>query len=123
MKFPNVTKEVESLYTGKASVYEFAYKDNGHGAMIMDDDDKYALVYEQIPCRISYERKETDSQDHYGDISQEIVMFCNPQYTIKPGSKIVFTQAGQTQDYECAGLRAMYVSHQEIKLETFRKRA
>ena len=121
MKFPNIKREVESLYTGRASVYDFVYTDNGHGAKAMSDEP--ALVYGNIPCRLSYERKDQVVQGNYGDINQEIVMYCNPKYDISPGAKIVITQAGNTEEYECAGLKAMYVSHQEIRLEAFRKRA
>ena len=121
MRFPDTKREVESLYTGKASVYDFVYQDNGHGAMVKSD--KPALVYGNIPCRLSYERKEQVIQGSYGDVNQEIVMYCNPKYDISPGAKVVITQAGSTQEYGCAGLKAMYVSHQEIRLEAFRKRA
>lgn len=121
MKFPDIKREVESLYTGTASVYDFVYEDNGHGAKAMSDEQ--ALIYGDIPCRLSYERKTQAAQGNYGNVDQEIVMYCNPKYAISPGAKIVITQAGNTQEYECAGLKAMYVSHQEIRLEAFRKRA
>ena len=120
MGIPDTTKEIESLYTGRASVYDAVYTDNGHGAKVRTDDE---LIYDQIPCRLSYDTKASNAQDIYGDISQSIVMYCNPKYDISPGAKIVITQAGSTQEYECAGLKAMYVSHQEIKLDVFRKRA
>lgn len=121
MGIPNAKKAIERLYTGVADVYDFRYTDTGHGAKTLSSEPEKVL--EGIPCRISYEIKEDNDQDSYGDVRQEITMFCDPSYEIKPGARIEVTQAGATQEYECAGLRAMYVSHQEIRLEAFRERA
>lgn len=118
---PNIKNELESLYDGKATVYDFAYVDNGHGAKVLSGTP--TKVYEDIPCRLSYENIEANTQDHYGDLVQEIVLFCDPSYKINPGAKITIEQAGGTFTYQCAGLRAMYFSHQEIKLTAYRERA
>ena len=118
---PDISTYLEGLYTGLATVYGFGYTDNGHGAKVLNASQ--TAVYTDIPCRLSYETKEPSAQDNFGNLEQEIVMFCDPSYTIAPGAKISITQAGITQDYECAGLRAMYLSHQEIRLTAHRKRA
>ena len=121
MGIPNIGKYLEVLYAGTATVYDYVSTDNGHGAKTAGVSQ--TATYTDIPCRLSYRDIEPGVGDHYSDIHQDIVMFCDPQYTINPGAKIIITQEGATQDYECAGLRAVYKSHQEIRLVAYRKRA
>ena len=121
MGIPNIKSAVESLYTGTASVYDFAYVDTGHGAKKLSSEP--TQTYKDIPCRLSHKALSPNEQDRYGNVEQETVMYCDPSYAIKPGAKITITQAGATTEYECAGLRAMYESHQEIRLTVFRRRA
>lgn len=121
MRIPNAKRYIEALYSGAADVYDFQYEDTGHGAKVLSSEPQ--LVYEGIPCRISYENREANDQDRYGDVRQEIVMFCDPSYRIRPGARIEVEQAGASQSYECAGKAAVYVSHQEIRLEIHRERA
>ena len=121
MGIPNIKSAVESLYTGTANVYDFAYVDTGHGAKKLSDEP--TLIHEGISCRLSHKTLSPNEQDRYGTIEQETVMYCDPTLAINPGAKITITQAGATTTYECAGLRAMYESHQEIRLKVFRGRA
>ena len=121
MGMPDITKEIETLYTGKATIYGAKYVDNGHGAKKLAQNSD--VEYENVPCRLSYDRTEANSQDRFGQVVQEIVLFLNPQYNVKTGAKIEVTQEGATHTYECGGLRAMYKSHQEIKLIAYRETA
>ena len=113
---PNTKKELETLYDGKATVY---CKDSSavdeYGITRQAD----VTVYTNIPCRISYRSKIKTEQDAVGALDQTIIMFCDVKYNIPAGSKIEFTQYGQTHTYKCSGLPARYQSHQEIELITY----
>ena len=119
MSLGQIKQAVASLYTGKATVYTAGYEINGHGAQ----ERSWSVVYENIPCRLSFDRKVPNDQDTTGLIIQDITMFCDPSYSIPPGSKIVITQNGQTRTYECSGPSAVYESHQEVELTAHRERA
>jgi hypothetical protein len=107
------------LYTGSATVYNYAYAKNEHG---VDVKQEY-IVFKDIPCRLSYDRKAVNSQDTVGDEVQDITMFCDPEYDIPAGSKIVITQAGVTRKFKCSSPAAVYESHQEVELTVYRGRA
>lgn len=121
MKIPSLKREINSLYTGKAKVYDFVYEATERGAKVKSREPK--LVLDDILCRLSYSSKVSTNQDTFGEVQQEIVLFCDPELVIKPGARIEVTQAGATETYECAGQAASYTSHQEIRLKLRGKKA
>ena len=114
-----IKQAIESLYAGKAKVYTTSYVTDAHGAQKRSQ----SVLYDAVPCRLSYDRKVPNDQDTYGMIIQDITLFCDPSYAIPAGAKIDITQNGRTTTYECSGQAAVYESHQEIELTALRKRA
>lgn len=105
----------ERLYTGKCDVY--VYCGNTKGVVKMQE----TLVFENIPCRLSYKNKNSSTEgEPASSKSQTIVLFISPDIDIKSGSKIVVTQNNKTVEYQSSGEPAMYQTHQEIMLELFK---
>lgn len=117
---PNIKSELQTLYDGTAKVYI-----KGNDAV--DEDgitrQRDEMLYESIPCRLSYKRKDSNEQSEVGVLNQIIVMICDTIYEIPSGSTIEFSQYGQVHTYKCSGLSAMYQNHQEIELITFEEHA
>lgn len=119
MSLGQIKRAIESLYTATATIYTTTYTKNSHGVQ----EKSRQPAYEDIPCRLSYDRKVANDQDTTGTIVQDITMFCDPSYDIPPGSKIVIAQNGRERTYKCSGQAAVYESHQEVELTAYRKRA
>ena len=109
-------KAVEKRYEGVCSVIEYQKytrenRSTGYREM---------PVAENLPCRLSYRRKTAVDQTEGGAaVSQEITVFLAPETEIKPGSKLIITQNGITEEYQCSGKPAVYQTHQEVCLEIF----
>ena len=107
-------KSVEQMYTGTCDVwsYEQYTKDNGATG------NKEVKLFEQQPCRLSYSSNTSaEPSSTLSDVRQDITLFIAPELAIKPGSKIIVTQAGKTAEYKSSGDPKMYESHQEVALE------
>ncbi len=111
-------KAIESTYSGQCTIKE--RRD------IKDEKTKISRkseisVVEDQPCRLSFEKIAAAVQtETAAAISQGIKLFLAPEITVKPGSKIVVTQAGVTGEYQLSGAAAVYETHQEIMLELFK---
>lgn len=119
MSLGQIKKELQTLYTGKATIYSYSYATGEHGVKQKGD----IPILTDIPCRLSFSRKAENEQDTTGSIVQDITMYCDPSYEIPSGSKIVITQNGVTRTYKCSSDPAVYESHQEVELTAYRKRA
>lgn len=109
-------KAQESLYFGKATVYEYKkIIDENHLAKFQE-----IVVLEEQLCKLSFESKKQSVQsESTNNITQVIKLFLSPDVTINPGSKITVTQDGVTRDFTNSGVSAVYPTHQEIMLELF----
>lgn len=121
MSLGQIKQALQTLYTGTATVYTYGYVTDERGAEVMSEEATEALT--DIPCRLSYDRKENNEQNTVGTIVQDITMHCDPSYDIPAGSKIVITQNGVTRTYKCSSKPAVYESHQEVELTAYRERA
>lgn len=113
-------KAIEMLYDRTFDLYQMrAEKQANHATQMVR-----VLVQSGIPCRISYSKVESakDSQTT-AHIAQAVTLFCAPEIEVLPGSKIVVTRKGATEEFECSGIPAKYESHQEIPLTTVERRA
>ena len=87
------------------------------------------VVYEDIPCRLSYEDNNNagwsySNQTEYADIKGKAVkLFVETEYDIKAGSKIKVTRLEKETLFKSAGEAARYLSHQEIVLELYDEEA
>lgn len=107
-------KTQEATYDGICTVVEYQ-KVKDHKTKMSTD--KEVVILEREPCRLSYSNisavEQTESAAKTAQITK---LFLSPDVRIKPGAKIVVTQAGIQQNYECSGVAAVYPTHQEIVL-------
>ena len=89
-----------TLYTGKCDVIEHQKYHDGNITRYKD-----VPVQTDQPCRLSYGSiPATDGADGGGAaLTQVTKLFLPPGVTVKPGSKLVVTQNGQTTAYSQSG--------------------
>jgi hypothetical protein len=77
--------------------------------------------YSNVPCRISFTSPITSFSPHssVNNINQNIKLFLDNQYSVKPGDKIIVTRNGLSLTYQYAGESNYYESHREIELKKF----
>lgn len=115
----SIRKAVESLYTGKCTVYE--YKEVTDTETFITDFEE-TEVLKDISCRLSYKSSTQSNESGAASaLNQEIKLFISPEIKIKEGSKIEVTQNGVTESYKNSGVPAVYSGHQEIILELFKE--
>lgn len=110
------TKEFEKHYDSKMTVQVFGTSN--------DDDDPFSDgdwqdYLTDVPCRIAQKRQiSTANEDVYAAAEISPYLYCNPKYSIPPGSKIFITNRhGVTNEYERSGESfASYATHQEFMI-------
>ena len=110
-KISLVKRAVEHLYDGRITVEEVRKEKNAKNITTL----VWSAVVEDVPCRVSYKTiAPAGRSDTVDSTAQTITLFTAPDIDIKPGSRIVVTQCGRTMRFSCAGIPAVYESHQEI---------
>lgn len=110
---------LEQGYEGRCSVYEYG---DVVDPVTRITSKQEAEVLSDIPCRRSYERLHvTDAAAGAPRQAIGIKLFLAPDVAIKPGSKLVVTQDGVTEQYAASGKPAVYPTHQEILLKLFER--
>ena len=111
----HVRRAVERLYKGVAVISELkAEKNEATGGELPA---KFVPVAEDVKCRLSFSTvRTTDESESTAAVVQVVKLFCSPDITIKPGSRITVEQEGRTTVYEASGAPAVYRSHQEVIL-------
>ncbi len=110
-----VRRAVERMYKGVAVIAEIRSEKNPATGGMMPP--KFVSVAEGVKCRLSFSTvKTTDESETTAAVVQVVKLFCSPDITIKPGSRITVTQEGRTTVFEASGAPAVYASHQEILL-------
>lgn len=107
----------EQLYTGRCTIAEYR--------QLRDEASKISsgsevVAYENLPCRLSYEKIVAAGEGRAAAVSQQVKLFLAPDIVVKPGSKITVEQDGHRQEFAASGEPAVYATHQEIMLEIFR---
>ena len=113
-------KALESLYKDRCDVYEKQKVRDEETKVISEQEIK---VYGQKRCRLSYQTVTSADQDKVPHQTQTILLFLEPELTIKPSSKIVVEHCGIQTAYKMSGKPALHTNHQEIVLELFDKYA
>ncbi len=116
-KMVKVREAVESLYDGVCTITEYQKirKENKSTAFAE------VVVLENQPCRMSFKTvNPTNQTETAGVVTQAVSVYLSPDILVKPGSKMVITQNGVTNEYKCSGKPAVYSSHQEVPLELFK---
>ena len=112
-KIPLVRRAVERLYDGRMTVEEARKEKNAKNITAL----VWSAVIEDVPCRVSYKTvAPAGRSDTVDSIAQTITLFTAPDIDIKPGSRMIVVQRGHTMRFSCAGVPAVYESHQEVPL-------
>ena len=109
----------EATYEGLCTIFEYRE--------VMDEktklsSEKEIAVIENQPCKLSFEKLTTVVQTENAAVqAQRAKLFLAPEIMLSSNSKIVVTQNGVTSEYSASGIPAIYPTHQEITLESFRE--
>lgn len=108
----------EATYEGLCTIYE--YRDVTDEKTKLSSEEEVAVIENQ-PCKLSFEKLNSVVQTETAAVqAQGVKLFLAPEIAIGSNSKIVVTQNGITNEYSASGIPAVYSTHQEITLESFR---
>ena len=105
-------------YDCLCDIYEYEYsKDEETSA----EEKSLEMVYESVPCRISYERfGSSDEKEDVNSFNVGIKLFWDgSQAQIKEGSVVHVFKGREEQIFKSAGGSALYGSHSEVRLIPF----
>jgi hypothetical protein len=108
----------EATYEGVCTVYEYQEITDEKTKL---SSEKEVAVIENQPCKLSFEKLNSVVQTETAAVqAQGVKLFLAPEIAVSSNSKIVVTQNGVTDEYSASGIPAIYSTHQEITLESFR---
>ena len=108
----------EATYEGLCTIYE--YRDVTDEKTKLSSEEEVAVIEDQ-PCKLSFEKLNSVVQTETAAVqAQGVKLFLAPEIAVGSNSKIVVTQNGITNEYSASGMPAVYSTHQEITLESFR---
>ena len=108
----------EATYEGICTIYEC--RDVTDEKTKLSSEEEIAVIENQ-PCKLSFEKLNSVVQTETAAVqAQGVKLFLAPEIVISSNSKIVVTQNGVTDEYSASGIPAIYSTHQEITLESFR---
>lgn len=110
-------KAIQSLYRGTCTVKTCeSVKD----PITKITTQKEVTKFENEPCKLSYEKHTTaSSTGGPAIISQTIKLSLAPELEVPPGSKIIVTQDGVTNEFTRSSKPDVHMDHQHITLELF----
>ena len=109
----------EATYEGICTIYE--YRDVTDEKTKLSSEEEVAVIEDQ-PCKLSFEKLNSVVQTETAAVqAQGVKLFLAPEIAVGSNSKIVVTQNGITNEYSASGVPAVYSTHQEITLESFRR--
>ena len=108
---------IEQTYTSTCMVTEQQKVKKPNGSTGFEE----VKVLEGQPCLMIYKTVSSASDpEPAAAINQGTVLLISPEVEIKPGSRITVNQNGVTADYARSGIPAVFATHQEINLESFK---
>ena len=109
----------EATYEGICTIYEC--RDVTDEKTKLSSEEEVAVIEDQ-PCKLSFEKLKSVVKTETAAVQAQVVkMFLAPEIAVGSNSKIVVTQNGITNEYSASGVPAVYSTHQEITLESFRR--
>ena len=109
----------EVTYEGLCTIYEC--RDVTDEKTKLSSEEEVAVIEDQ-PCKLSFEKLNSVVQTETAAVqAQGVKLFLAPEIAVGSNSKIVVTQNGITNEYSASGVPAVYSTHQEITLESFRR--
>lgn len=113
----NIKKHIESLWKYNADVYVYRKVKNLETKITKDMEE---LVYEDVPCRISFKNSSNILEEINVPTAQFIAkLICSNKYDIKAGSKIVVRMLGSVKIFR-SSIPMFYTYHQEIELQEYK---
>ena len=107
----------EATYEGLCTIYEYHEVTDEKTKLSSEE----VAVIENQPCKLSFEKLNSVVQTETAAVqAQGVKLFLAPEIVVSSNSKIVVTQNGVTDEYSASGIPAIYSTHQEITLESFR---
>lgn len=114
-------KAIEATYDGTCRIYGM---NPIRDPMTKVTRQEEVLKQEEIPCHLSYSSTAPAAgSDTVTSTVLTIKLFLAPELVVPPGCRIEITQQGRTESYAQSGKAALYSSHQEIMLESWKKYA
>lgn len=113
-----VRKALEAMYIGALDlvIKEEYKKDNGATAF------RDVTILSAEPCELSHKDAPVSGDSaSASSLSQQIKVFVAPEIKIPPGSKMIITQNGVTEEYKNSGNPQVFQTHQEITLELLKE--
>lgn len=108
----------EATYEGLCAIFEYREVTNEKTKLSSEEE---IAVIENQPCKLSFEKLNSVVQTETAAVqAQGVKLFLAPEIAVGSNSKIVVTQNGITNEYSASGIPAVYSTHQEITLESFR---
>ena len=109
----------EATYEGLCTIFE--YREVTDEKTKLSSEEEIAVIENQ-PCKLSFEKLNAVVQTETAAVqAQGVKLFLAPEIVVCSNSKIVVTQNGVTDEYSASGKPAIYPTHQEITLESFRE--
>lgn len=114
-------KAIEATYDGTCRIYGMKPIRDPVTKVTRQEE---ALVQDGIACHLSYSSMAPAAgSDTVTSAVLTIKLFLAPELVVPPGCRIEITQQGRTESYAQSGKAALYSSHQEIMLESWKKYA
>lgn len=114
-------KAIEATYDGTCRIYGMKPIRDPMTKVTRQEE---TLVQDGIACHLSYSSTAPAAgSDTVTSAVLTIKLFLAPELVVPPGCRIEITQQGRTESYAQSGKAALYSSHQEIMLESWKKYA
>lgn len=114
----DISRQLEKLYSYTCNIFNLTHiKDDTNKRTFL----KKTLIYESIPCRISYFNSSSVNYFYETDTNnkrkQFVKLILQNDIDILPGSYVtVFKNSKKIGDFKNSGVPLIYSSHQEISL-------
>lgn len=106
---------IESLYIDECDIIQMVSTKNPENKRVESVEQ---VVYSKIPCKLSIKNIATASNSETASAAVQVTtVFLAPELDILAGSKFLITHHGRKFKYESSGYPAIYLSHQEVRLE------
>ena len=110
----------ETMFTDKMSIFRYENKDNEDGST--DTVLPHSPLYTNVPCRVSFSRKEESPKDNEVDDTPVIIapkIFCKVDTDIKAGDVVTITRFNDDGDIIATysgkvGLPSVLITHKEV---------
>lgn len=114
-----VREVIESQYIGTCTIKELQTNKN---PVTKIDESIEVEIAKDKPCRKSYKniKASANNDEINNSVTQVVELFIAPEIIIKPGSKIIVTQNGETITYTRSGEPAKYPTHQQVLLDLWK---